>query len=77
MPRYRVPLKGVPQKPVGVTSQNLAWADEDPDGSKGIDIDGFVASPWIGLHYRHEFLLHHRHELLEQQGGQHPVIPRK
>lgn len=30
-----------------------------------LDIDEIVASPWIGLHYRHEFLLHHRHELLE------------
>ena len=30
-----------------------------------LDIDELVASPWIGLHYRHEFLLHHRHELLE------------
>lgn len=30
-----------------------------------VDIDQIVASPWIGLHYRHEFLLHHRHESLE------------
>ena len=30
-----------------------------------LDIDEIVASPWTGLHYRHEFLLHHRHELLE------------
>lgn len=28
-------------------------------------IDELSASPWIGMHYRHEFLLHHRHELLE------------
>lgn len=28
-------------------------------------IDEFNASPWIGLHYRHEFLLHYRHELLD------------
>lgn len=30
------------------------------------DIDELNASPWLGLHYTHEFLLHHRHELLER-----------
>jgi hypothetical protein len=30
-------------------------------------IDDYFASPWIGLHYRHEFLLHCNHELLEYQ----------
>jgi hypothetical protein len=30
------------------------------------DMDELIASPWLGLHYRHEFLLHHRHELLER-----------
>ncbi|MDR6688679.1 hypothetical protein J2Y41_004274 [Arthrobacter sp. 1088] len=29
-------------------------------------IDDLVASPWIGLYFRHEFALHHSHELLEQ-----------
>lgn len=29
------------------------------------DIDDIIASPWIGLHYRHEFLLLYRHESLE------------
>ncbi|SLK14274.1 hypothetical protein [Arthrobacter sp. P2b] len=29
------------------------------------DIDDIIASPWIGLHYKHEFLLHYRHESLE------------
>lgn len=33
------------------------------------DIDEFNSSPWTGLHYRHEFLLHHRHELLEWEQG--------
>jgi hypothetical protein len=28
-------------------------------------IDELAASPWVGLHYRHEFLLHYKHELLE------------
>jgi hypothetical protein len=31
-----------------------------------VNIDELSTSPWIGLHYRHEFLLHYRHELLEQ-----------
>ncbi len=29
------------------------------------DIDDVVASPWIGLHYKHVFLLHYKHESLE------------
>lgn len=33
------------------------------------DIDEFNSSPWTGLHYRHEFMLHHRHELLEWVHG--------
>ncbi|MFF2246076.1 hypothetical protein ACFVTM_18070 [Arthrobacter sp. NPDC058130] len=28
-------------------------------------IDDLAASPWVGLHFRHEFLLQHSHELLE------------
>lgn len=28
-------------------------------------IDDLSASPWTGLHYRYEFLLHYKHELLE------------
>jgi hypothetical protein len=31
------------------------------------DIDELSSSPWIGLQYRYEFLLHHSHQLLEQQ----------
>lgn len=31
----------------------------------GADIDELIASPWIGLHYRHEFRLPHRHEPLD------------
>ena len=32
---------------------------------QGADIDELIASPWIGLHYRHEFRLPHRHEPLD------------
>lgn len=38
------------------------------------DIDDVIASPWIGLHYKHEFLLHYRHESLEL-GKQHAKRP--
>lgn len=30
-----------------------------------LTIDEITASPWVGLHFRHEFLLHYQHELLE------------
>lgn len=43
----------------------LAVLEKPPALAIPVDIDEIVASPWIGLHYRHEFLLHHRHELLE------------
>jgi hypothetical protein len=42
-----------------------------------LGIDELAASPWIGLHYRHEFLLHYKHELLEQHLESYPKIPRK
>lgn len=29
--------------------------------------DELAASPWLGLHYQHEFLLHHSHQLLKHQ----------
>lgn len=40
--------------------------EEAPDTRQLFNIDELAASPWIGLHYRHEFLLHHSHQLLEQ-----------
>ncbi|WP_104062238.1 hypothetical protein [Arthrobacter sp. 4R501] len=40
---------------------------EAADTRQLINIDELIASPWIGLHYRYEFLLHHSHQLLEQQ----------
>ena len=41
-------------------------ADEAAALQQPFNIDELTVSPWIGLHFRHEFLLHHRHELLEQ-----------
>lgn len=40
---------------------------EEAPSSRAFGIDDYVTSPWIGLHYRHEFLLHCNHELLEYQ----------
>lgn len=39
--------------------------DEAPDTRQLFNLDEFAVSPWIGLHYRYEFLLHHSHHLLE------------
>jgi hypothetical protein len=46
--------------------------EESPPRTGAVDIDELVASPWTGLHHRHEFLLHHMHEFLEpdRPGGQ-------
>ena len=74
MPKRRVPRKyplhktfrySVPDRTLG--------SEETPVPRQAINIDELTASPWIGLHYRHEFLLHYRHELLEQ----HPKVHKK
>ena len=39
---------------------------QDEASHAPLDIDDLCTSPWVGMHYRHEFLLHYRHELLEQ-----------
>lgn len=49
-------------------SVNRAYCTEEAQETRQLfNIDELAASPWIGLHYRHEFLLHHSHLLLEQQ----------
>ncbi|MGO4859744.1 hypothetical protein [Arthrobacter sp. 2MCAF14] len=49
-----------------VPDQNIG-AEDAPVPIQDFGIDEYSASPWIGLHYRHEFMLHYRHELLEHQ----------
>jgi hypothetical protein len=39
-------------------------AEATPARREAFDIDELTTSPWIGLHYRYEFLLHYKHELL-------------
>ena len=47
------------------TSPSLEAAAVKTSLQLAADIDNIIASPWIGLHYKHEFLLHYRHESLE------------
>jgi hypothetical protein len=67
MPKRRVPPNGPVQKAFrsGVP-ERTPCAEEARAHRQAFNIDELTASPWIGLHYRHEFLLHYRHELLEQ-----------
>lgn len=66
MPKRRVP----PKYPLQETFRRCVpgrtpCAEETAVPRPALNIDELTASPWIGLHYRHEFLLHYRHELLE------------
>lgn len=47
------------------TRPSLEAAEVKTSLQLSADIDDIIASPWIGLHYKHEFLLHYRHESLE------------
>lgn len=65
MPRRRVPFDSTPQSAFESTAPD--WtprAEEAPGPFQAISIDELIESPWIGLHYKHEFLLHYRHEVL-------------
>jgi len=65
MPRRRVPLDSTPQRAIGTGAPDWPTRPEEaPTPLKAINIDELTESPWIGLHYKHEFLLHYRHELL-------------
>jgi len=70
MTRRVVPLSKPirPAFPEGVADRTLCIGDA-PDPPE-INIDDVIASPWIGLHYRHELLLHYRHEELESPAQQ-------
>jgi hypothetical protein len=68
MPRRRNLPRGILQKAFRSRPPDRAsCAEEEPAALQAVDIDALSASPWIGLHYRHEFLLHYRHELLVQR----------
>jgi hypothetical protein len=64
MPKRWVPPKYPLQKSFRRCARDRTpCAEETP---VPLTIDELAASPWVGLHYRYEFLLHYRHELLEQ-----------
>ncbi len=44
-------------------------ADEARVHQDAFNIDELAASPWMGLHYRHEFLIHYLNELLEKSAA--------
>jgi hypothetical protein len=67
MPGRQVPTNSPAQKGFrpGVPNRTPGTEETEAPG-QAFNIDEHAASPWIGLHYRHEFLLHYKHELLEQ-----------
>lgn len=66
MRRRRVPFSIPVRKGFGSGLPDRTSRPEAPSPRHDFGIDELIASPWIGLHYRHEFMLHHRHELLEE-----------
>jgi hypothetical protein len=67
MPRNRIALPSVVQTALPPRRPNQIMGAEEAPSRQSFGIDDYFASPWIGLHYRHEFLLHCNHELLEHQ----------
>ncbi len=67
MPRNRIAFPSVVQTAIPPHRPNQIMGAEEAPLAQAFGIDDYFASPWIGLHYRHEFLLHCNHELLELQ----------
>lgn len=68
MPSPRVAHNGLTQTSVrSRVPGHSTYTEDAPAPVQDFGIDEYSASPWIGLHYKHEFLLHYRHELLEHQ----------
>ncbi len=63
MPQDRAPQNRMRQGAVRSFPSAPPQTHENSAAREIPSIDAFVASPWIGLHYRHEYLLNHRHEL--------------
>ncbi|MDQ0826211.1 hypothetical protein QFZ60_002384 [Arthrobacter sp. B2I5] len=55
-----------PVTPHPTTNPGLEAANMKTSLQLAAEIDGVIASPWIGLHYKHEFLLHYQHEALDR-----------
>ena len=69
MPRHRTVLPSVVQTALPPPRSSQTRDVEAAPYAQAFGIDDYAASPWIGLHYRHEFLLHCNHELLELDGA--------
>lgn len=67
MPRNRTALPGLIQTALPPRMPNDIMGPEEAPSAPAFGIDDYGAAPWTGLHYRHEFLLHCNHELLEYQ----------
>jgi hypothetical protein len=67
MPRRRIAVHSGAQTALPPGRPNQGLGAEEALIAQAFGIDDYAASPWIGLHYRHELLLHCNHELLEHQ----------
>lgn len=71
MPKRRILRNGLAHKVLQSCAPDRdAYAEDELAPRNAFDIDELTASPWIGLHFRHEFMLHYRHELLGQRLSQ-------
>lgn len=67
MPRHRIALPSLVLTALPPRRPNQITGAEEAPFAQAFGIDDYAASPWLGLHYRHELLLHCNHELLEHQ----------
>jgi hypothetical protein len=65
MPRRRIALRSAAQTPLQPHTPNQSSGVDKAPFAHAFGIDDYAASPWLGLHYRHELMLHCNHELLE------------
>lgn len=67
MPRHRTALPSVVQTTLPPRRPSQMMGAEEAPFAQAFGIDDYAASPWLGLHFRHELLLHCNHELLVDQ----------
>ncbi|MCD4853421.1 hypothetical protein LN996_21585 [Arthrobacter sp. AK01] len=68
--RERPWLARVRRKELRARRKNeLPYADAPVVETDVFDLDRITAAPWVGLHHRHEFLLHLNHEFLGKTAG--------
>ena len=67
MPRRRLALPSGARRALQPLTPNQSAGAVEAPPALAFGIDDYAASPWTGLHYRHEFLLHCNHESLEYQ----------